>query len=68
MFRVQNGTPIPEAFPFFIGFPKGIHDQSGIRLVRGLPRDNLAGGQVDDDAEIVPFSARFDIGKITGPD
>ena len=32
--------------PLFIGFPKGIHDQSGIRLVRELPRDNLAGEQV----------------------
>ena len=54
--------------PLFIGFPKGIHDQSGIRLVRELPRDNLAGEQVDDDAEIAPFSARFDIGKIADPD
>lgn len=54
--------------PLFIGFPKGIHDQSGVRLVRELPRDNLAGERVDDDAEIIPFSACFDISKVTDPD
>jgi len=54
--------------PLLISLFKGTHDQIDIRLPGNVPGDDFPGKQVDNNAEIVPFAAGFDIREITDPD
>ncbi len=68
------GSPVRvEQEPFrlvsgLICFPERDCDEVHIRLGGDIPCDHLAGEQVDDHAEIIPFSAGLDVSKIACPD
>lgn len=51
----------------FISLLESSHDKIHIRFCGDMPCNHLACKQVDDNAEIIPFPAGFDISKIAYP-
>ena len=52
---------------FFISFPEGCNDQLCIRIARDVPGNDFSGVQIHYNAQVMPFSAGFDIGNIADP-
>ena len=52
---------------FFISFPEGCNDQFCIRIAKDVPGNDFSGVQIHYHAQVMPFSASFDISNVAGP-
>ena len=50
-----------------ISFPESLNNKRGVRFVGKTPRNDFSRKKVNDNAEVMPFGADFEISDIAAP-